>query len=657
MPPRLALLFLLLLPIAPGAENFARGVRIQRDRYGVPHISAPTDAGAAYGLMLAQAEDNFWQIEEDYIRILGRGAEIHGQRAVLGDLLYRAFEIERRAKEEYTRMDSGARAICDAFADGLNQYLATHPRVKPRLIGRFQPWQILAVQLSAGLGNAISAGRFTRDEIAAAFPEVKDLLVAPPVEPTSDDEGSNMWALAASRTTSGRAMLFINPHMGFFGGAQRYEAHLKSKQGLQVSGFAILGTPYIRSGWTRTHGWSHTNNYADTVDVWREPETAEFTSWTATLQVKTLEGMETRNVTLRKTKHGPVVAMRGGAAHTARVAGAEHGGTLEQRIAMARAHTIDEFKTALARRAFTGSNTMYADRAGNIYYVHGCLVPKRAVGVDPSKVLDGGDPNHEWQGYHALEELPQILNPPSGFLQNCNSTPFGAAGDPPLIKPAQYPAYVALEPDNLRAKNSRRLLSGAAKISFEQWSVMGLDTSVYAATEDLKRLPQSGPADLQPLFDVLHAWNRVSTVDSVAMTLYVRWAPLRIQDPLAALRQVKERLEGEHGTWKVPYGDVTRLQRVHTSGSQEEFSDAKPSLPVPGGPGTLGMLFVFNTRQPAGAKRAYGTGGNTYVAVVEFGKKPRGRSMLVFGQSADPASRHYFDQAELYSKKKFKDAK
>ncbi|MBI4892338.1 MAG: penicillin acylase family protein [Acidobacteria bacterium] len=652
-------LFLLLQNHSLAAGSGFQGVRVQRDSYGVPHISAPTDAGAVYGLMYAQAEDNFGQIQSDFTRALGRAAEFEGPSQLINDLLHRAFEIDRLARQEYARMAPAARSLCDAHAAALNQYMADHPQGQPYPISRFEPWHILAMQLSSGLSGAVSSGKFTRAEIAAAYPALAPWLSrpAPAAVAPNEDEGSNMWALAPARSRNGRALLLINPHVGFFGGGQRYEAHLNSKQGLRVSGFAILGTPYIRSGWTPTHGWSHTNNYADTVDVWREAPDAQFSPWQDTLRIKSSGSVETVTVQFRKTIRGPVIALRNGAPHTARIAGHDRGGILEQRVALARARSLKEFQAALALRAFTGSNTIYADNKGNIFYLHGCLIPKRAPGVDPASILEGQNPAHQWQGYHEISELPQFLNPPSGYLQNCNSTPFGAAGDPPATPPAGFPAYLAPEADGLRARNSRRILSAAQRADFEQWSTMALDTSVYSAADDLKRLPAQGPPELQPLLDELHHWNRVSAIDSVAMTLYTRWARLKAQDPLAALAQVRAELEKLHGTWRVPYGSITRLQRIHTSGTQEQFGKDKPSLPVAGGSGTLGMLFVFNTRQPAADGIGYGISGNTYVAVVEFGSKPKARSLLVFGQSADPKSPHYFDQAPLYSEKRFKDVR
>lgn len=642
---------------APDPARLARSVTVHRDGWGVPHIYGPSDASVVFGLMYAQAEDNFWQLEETFIRDLGRAAEVHGPSRLRDDLMVRLFESERLAKEEMERAAPASRALYEAFAAGLNWYLHRHPEVKPRLIARFEPWHILALHHSP---PSLARLGIRHAEIAAAYPGIG---AAAPPEAEAQDEGSNMWAVAPARSASGRALLLINPHVGFFGGGQRYEAHLRSGQGLNVAGFAILGTPYIRSGHNERLGWSHTNNYADVVDVYSETFDDTLTyrygqgrrqaaAWTTEIRVKTDAGFETRRFTLRKTHHGPIVAVRDG--HPLAVRRHAPNGLLEQRWAMARARSLAEFKAAMARLTLTGSNTLYADRAGHIFYLHGNAIPRRATRYDWSRPVDGSDPETEWQGLHRFEELPQILNPPSGWLQNCNSTVFlsTAEGNP---RRQDYPAYMVPEPDTLRAQRSREILSRAAKFGFEEFARAALDTTaIKARTVIPKLLAVPAPPELTPLLTELNSWDYVSTVDSVAMTLYM--AIEKGGDPMAALAAGKAALEKDWGTWRVPWGEINRLQRIHTSGTLENFSDARPSLPVPAAPGTVGCLFAYNTRTVAGQKRVYGTSGNTFVSAVEFGKKPRAVSVLVFGQTADPASPHWFDQGRLYAEKKYKPA-
>ena len=317
------------LSAAPAAAEakLAQSVTIYRDTYGVPHIYAKTDASVVFGLMYAQAEDNFWQLEQDYIRIIGRSAELDGRGGIANDILVRAYETEKRAKAHYQGAGPKLRALCDAFAAGLNYYLETHPQTKPRLIVRFEPWFVLAEEHRGPPGTGI-----TQTERFAAFPAMAGVAVtAPPADP---NEGSNMWAVAPQRTATGHAMLLINPHVGFFGGGQRYEAHLHSGEGLDVSGFAILGTPYIRSGHNAYLGWSHTNNYAQTADVYLEtfddpndPLAYRYgtghrkaVEWSDEIRVKTANGMEIRTVRFRKTHHGPILGIREGAGLAVRAA-------------------------------------------------------------------------------------------------------------------------------------------------------------------------------------------------------------------------------------------------------------------------------------------------------------------------------------------------
>jgi penicillin amidase len=631
--------------------------------------------------MYAQAEDNFWQLEQDYIRIIGRSAELDGRRGIANDILVRAYETERRAKAHYQGAGPKLRALCDAFAAGLNYYLETHPQTRPQLIARFEPWFVLAEEHRGPAGAGI-----TQTERLAAFPAMAGAAATSPADP---NEGSNMWAVAPQRTATGHAMLLINPHVGFFGGGQRYEAHLHSGEGLDVSGFAILGTPYIRSGHNAYLGWSHTNNYAQTADVYLEtfddpndPLAYRYgaghrkaVEWTDEIRVKTPNGVETRSVRFRKTHHGPILGMREGAGLAVRAAAVE-GGVMAQRLAMAKARNLREFQAALAMVKLTGSNTIYADRAGNIYYLHGNAIPRRPTQFDWSKPVEGSNPETEWQGLHLLADLPQVLNPKSGFLQNCNSTPFLTTDGEGNPVAANYPAYMASEPDTPRSQRSRAILSGAGRFTFAQWSQLGLDTKIgvaatripelLAAHARLRQADAERAAKVAELVALLEPWDQTGHNDSIAATLFVRMetraAELRRTTPtdpylpVSALEQVKSDLESAFGTWRVAWGDVNRLQRVQSGGTEEPFSDEKPSVPVPGAPSFTGTIFTFGARAVAGQKRWYGTVGDTYVSVVEFGRKPLARSLLVFGESADPKSPHFFDQAALYSTQQFKPA-
>lgn len=661
------------------SETVARAVTIYRDSFGVPHVFAPSDAGCVFGFAYAQAEDNFRQIEDNYIRALGRAAEIHGAKALSDDLIVRALELPKLALAEYGRAPAGMRRLYDAFAAGLNYFLARHQEVKPSLISRFEGWQVVA---------------FARFEVYKLFVieasglQIGDLnsLVAkgtsrPPI-------GSNMWAVGPRKSTSGHALLFINPHVFFFGATQFYEGHLHSDAGWNLSGATCFGLPFPVLGHNDVLGWSHTVNYPAIATLYSEKfddpdnplayryggEHRTAVAWTENVKILTDGQTVTRSLTLRKTHHGPLISMKDGKGVAIKLAKLEEGGVLEQWYAMGRARSLSAFKAAMSRLALPMFNTVYADREGNIFYVYNAAVPRRSTKFLWALPVDGSNPETEWQGYHTFEELPQVTNPASGYLQNCNSTPFLTTSDGNPSK-EKYPAYMSSEPDTPRARTSRRLLESQEKFSLDDWSRAAFDTTVSDAErviariiEEWERLRQKDApraARLEPLIAELRSWNRVSANDSKAMTIYELWIEA-VDDfrqagdegewrRIRALEKVAADLNRDFGTWQVTWGEINRLQRTDTLG-EEAFSDARASLPIAGAPDWVGTIFNFHNRPETGQKRRYGFLGASYVSVVEFGLQIRARSLLVFGQSADQKSPHYFDQARLYSERKFKPA-
>ena len=685
------------------SEKIARSVTIYRDSYGVPHVYGPTDASCVFGYVYAQAEDNFWQIEDTYIRALGRASEVYGDRTLADDLLNRALEIPRLAKAEYERASGRERELSEALAAGLNYFLARNPQVTPRLITRFEAWQTYATTRFLVYQQFIYGKSGLRvEEIKSA---VRALDSAPAAgsssvslniplngfdEPQSEPiVGSNMWAVTPSRSASGHALLFINPHQPFFGPGQWYEGHVHSDEGWNLSGASFFGSPHPTIGHNEYLGWSHTVNDPDIVDVFiekfddaRNPLAYRYgdgyrtaTEWTDSIGVKTAKGVEPRSYKFRKTHRGPIVAVREGQPLSIKLARLEDGGSAYQRYQMGKAKTLAEFKAAVSGGAVPMFNVMYADREGNIFYAYNGAVPRRSTKFDWSKPVDGTNPEAEWQGYHTLDELPQLTNPKTGFMQNCNQTPFTTTTEGNPVKES-FPAYMTRESDNARARISRRILSTTQKFTFDEWARAGLDTSVIesetqipllvADWEKLKAADSARAAKLADAIAELKAWNHVSTIESKAMTLFALWferhgrlQAQRVSDnwlKIRALEEVIADLTRDFGTWQVAWGEVNRLQRIQSGGELEKFSDEKMSLPIAGAPGPVGIVNNFYTRPVEGQKRRYGVAGTSFVSVVEFGPKVQARSLLVFGQSADSKSPYHFDQAQLYSKKQFKPA-
>ncbi len=672
-------------------EKIAQSVTIYRDNYGVPHVYGPTDTSCAFGYMYASAEDNFWQIEDSYIRALGRASEVYGARTLDDDQLVRALEIPRLAKAEYDRSSPRSKDLLQASIDGLNYFLQRNPQVKPRLITKFEPWHILAFNRYALYYQFIYRRSGLRPEEIKSITEPQNAKVSELRSDRPDEEfknllvaqGSNMWAVTPAKSASGHALLFINPHQPFFGTGQWYEGHVHSDEGWDMSGASFFGSSFPTIGHNEFLGWSHTVNAPDILDVWEEAfdkagdplayrydggyrQAAE---WKDTIKIKGENGLTERTFTFRKTHHGPVVAKRNGKWLSLRMAQFEEGGQVDEWYAMTKSRNLEEFKKAMSAVAVPMFNALYADREGNIFYVYNGAVPRRSEKFDWSKPVDGSTSETEWHGYHAFNELPQMTNPKSGFLQNCNSTPFMTTifENP---DPKAFPKYMIGEPDTARARVSRRILFNKDKFTFDEWAKAGFDTYVIQAETEipelLKAWEKNPSAKAAEAVAELQNWDHVSRSNSVPMTLFMLWhekqygtsvirPPKAPQDPVQSMEQVIDDLTATFGAWQVPWGDLNRLERRASSG-EEPFSDDVKSLPVAGAPGDVGIVFNFYARPEKKQKRRYGVAGHSFISVVDFGQEPRARSILVFGENSDPSSPHYFDQSELYARQEFKPA-
>jgi acyl-homoserine lactone acylase PvdQ len=706
---------------AARSAALAKSVTIYRDTFGVPHVYGPTDAACVFGFSYAQAEDYFWQIEDNYLRALGRAAEVYGEKSLPDDLVNRALEITRLSREEFERASPKTKAICQAMTDGLNYYLASNPHVKPRLIGHFEPWHPLAfgryvlyqlfIYGRSGLqvSEILSAVKEIRDNQVGevAFPaELRVELAAVETDRQSMAEhiGSNMWAVRAGKSASGKALMFINPHQPFFGPGQWYEGHLVSDEGWNLLGACFFGSPFPTLGYNGHIAWSHTVNNPDIVDLYAisfedkaDPlkyrfgaEAREADAFTEAMIVKAASGPVTRRFRFTKTHQGPIVAVNNGKPIAIRLAKLETGGLIDQSYAMGRAKSVAEFKEAMNPCNVPMFNAMAADTGGNIFYVYNGAVPKRAPNFDWTKPVDGSNPETEWQGYLRFDELPQVENPRCGFLQNCNQSPLsttlvakelqaGEIDENP--KASQFPPYVMAterERDNARAQISRRILRSTARFAYEDWTRDGFNTRILEAErhvpglvkewEELISQEPARAAKLKEAVELLKGWDYTSAVDSIAMNLFAETYDRAMK--MVAKRDVQNRpriraieatladLEKTHGTWRVAWGEVNRLQRIHGSQvdmrGQGAFRDDQPSLPIAGAPGPLGVVFNFYTMPQAGQKRRYGVAGHSFVAAVELGEQPKAKTILQFGESGDPKSAHWFDQAVLYAKKQFK---
>ncbi len=740
---RLALALVLCLAAGPALAR-AQDATVHRDGYGVPHVFGPTDESVVFAAAWVQAEADWPLVEENFLRATGRGTELLGQESLHDAYLTRALEIPRLAREEYERASPRMRGLLEAYAAGFEAYLAAHPDER-RVLERVEPWHTLALirfkyhQLEflayAGFEKRW-AERLLDEGGPGEGPDAAAVVAATPATPPAGPRkapdhaagsitrfagdlhgplgdiplGSNEWALGPSRTADGTAMLLVNPHQSFFGVERYVEIHLHSDEGLVFSGLTRFGflLPYM--GNNDRLGWTYTDNYADISDLYAETfddpadplayrygeghRSAE--TWTETVQVSVDDsagtsrsvGPATEPRTLRfwKTHHGPVVGIDDdGRPLTAKIARLVDGGWFDQLDAMIRARSMEEFRAAIGRLAIPYMNTMYADADGNIGYVYTSAVPRRDPGFAWREPVDGSDPATEWGEYHPLEDLPQVWNPPSGWLVNSNSSPMVATDPIPYAREDFPPYMIGPEEDNARARSSRRVMAGLREATFDDFanavwdSHLSLaDSLVPSLTADWERLEAQAPGEPAPeglgsdsrdrlgeAVERLRAWDRYADVGSVETTWFVfsleRWNQARRQgragpwSHLQALAGTLEALEAEHGGIEVPWGEVNRLQRP-PSKDPDDFSDEAPSLPVGGAPSAAGSVFVFHTGGFGTVARRYGRHGNSFVKVIEFGPEVRGRSVVVFGESGDPASPHFFDQAPLYAERRFKPA-
>jgi len=675
-------------------EAMAASVTIARDSYGVPHVDGPTDASVVFGYAYARAEDQFPLIETWYIVATGRTAEYIGPEGLPWDVLVHATEVEGHAKAEYERLRPELRALCDAYAAGIRYYLLKHPEQERRTTEPFEPWYPLAGErafwnLYGFFWEGTPWHGIGKEDVLGLLPEAATVQAATSQSPRVPDRPAsacNTWSVGPSRSADGHAMLLIDVHIPL---EPTYEFHLRSAEGLHVAGFANYGYGILPiSGFNEKLGFMLTNNftewvslYAETFDDPDDPLAYRFgdgyreaEEWADTIGVKGDGGIEELDVTFRKTHHGPILARRDGRPIAVRVGKMAEGGMLDQFDAMYRAATLEEFKSALDINAITNQNVGYADADGNIYYVYNGLIPRRDPRLDWSQPVDGSDPGTEWQGFHTLAERPQVLDPPSGFVHNCNSSPFlTTAGDNP--DPEGFPPYMVSprDRDSARSRMARRILTGNESFTYEQFCrtpsnnhLLEADDRLPGLLETYRALDAEDPRKerLRPAVEELERWDHASGTDSVATTLFVLWFERAILpalrsgaepgDLIGALDEVMTELESDWGTWSVPYGEINRLQRVPGAAAAPPdavpaFSDDRESVAIAGAPSWLGTVNAFYTVTPEGSRRRYGRAGRANTAMVEFGDRVRARSITPFGVSLDPGSPHFTDQMALYA--------
>jgi acyl-homoserine lactone acylase PvdQ len=665
-------------------EQRARNVTIIRDNWGIAHVYGKTDADAVFGAIYAQAEDDFNRVETNYINAMGRLAEAEGETAIWRDLRMKLFINPVAIKAHYLRSPVWLKALMNAWADGLNFYLAKHPDIKPRVIRRFEPWMALTFT-EGSIGGDIET--INLDQLKAfygggptaiASSDERELLAEP--------SGSNGFAISPSNTLDHKSLLLINPHTSFF---FRSELQMTSAEGLNAYGAATWGQFFIYQGFNERCGWMHTSSAVDAIDRYLETiikkgdrfyykhggKELPLTTSVIVVPYKTGTGMARKTFTVYRTQHGPVVLSTQGKWESISLMH-EPVKALMQSYSRTKAKSYKEFKQTMELHTNSSNNTVYADADGNIAYFHGNFIPRRDTRFDWTKPVDGSDPATDWHGLLSVDETPNLLNPASGWLYNSNDSPWSAAG-PSSPKKADYPAYVDSGTESARGHHAVRVLRDKKDFTVDSLIAAAYDSyltwfekPIPVLLKAWDQMPAANPlkAKTSEQIAALREWDLRWSEKSIATSLAVFWAEdvqrnikrnglaavdyitseAAPEQLLQSLSTASEKLAADFGTWKTPWGDINRFQRL-TDDIVHPFSDAAPSIPVGFTSAVWGSLASFGARPYKGSKKIYGTSGNSFVSVIEFGKTVRAKAVTAGGESGNPSSPHFNDQAKRYS--------
>ena len=659
---------LLLLLVAAASLQAAvnpRDVTIVRDDWGIAHISCKTDADAVFGAVYAQAEDDFNRVETNYLNSLGRLAETEGESKIYQDLRQKLFIDPDELKAQYTASPAWLQTLMNAFADGLNYYLSKHPETHPRVITHFEPWMALSFT-EGSIGGDIE--RVNLGQLALFYGSVEVAQTASAREENGEPTGSNGMAIAPSNTTGRHALLLINPHTSFF---FRSELQMTSNQGLNAYGAVTWGQFFIYQGFNDRAGWMHTSSGVDAVDEYLETvvtkggryyyrfgsEDRPAVTKEIVVPYKTPQGMAQKKFTVYRTQHGPVVRTVNGKWVSIRLM-QENIKALSQSWLRTKARNYKAYLQTMEFKANSSNNTIFADADGDIAYFHGNYIPRRDTSFDWTKPVEGSNPATEYKGLLEVAETPHLLNPASGWLYNSNNWPWSGAGASSLKK-EDYAAYVESGTESARGLHAVRVLENKKDFTLDGLIAAAYDSYLTWFEKPLPALikawddaPASNPlkAKLAEQIALLRQWDLRWSVNSVptSLAVYFGEANRRPSDPLQALATASDRLDTTFGTWKTPWGEINRFQRL-TGDIVQPFSDAGPSIPVGFTSAVWGSLASFGARAYPGTKKWYGTSGNSFVAVVEFGDKVHAKAVTAGGESGNPASKHFNDQAERYA--------
>ena len=674
----LGFLFALLAGIYSPATGL-KNTEILWDTYGIPHIYGKDAQSLFYAFGWAQMQSHGNLLLRLYGQARGQAAEYWGEKYLESDKWLRTMGVPTRAREWYNAQNPAFRSKLDAFAAGINAYAQKHPELIDDEVEVVLP--VNSVDVLAQLQRVLHFTFVVNPQRVARVSEPWNSASAS----LRETMGSNGWAIAPSRSESGNAMLLANPHLPWSDSFLWYEAQLTAP-GINAYGASLVGIPVLSIAFNDNLGWTHTVNTHDGWDAYElklvnkgyqlDGEIRAFDTEEQTLKVKQADGtLRNEPLLVRRSVHGPVVGQKDGKAIALRVVGLDQPGVLEEWWDMARAKNLAGFEAALKRLQIPMFTVLYADREGHILHLFNGQVPVRTQGDFEywSGIIPGDTSTTLWTEVHPYRDLPRVLDPPSGWLQNANDAPWTTTF-PPALDPDDYPPYMAERSYmEFRAQHSARMLAGDERITFEEMVKYKHSTRMELAErviDDLTAAAQQQGGELaRRAAEVLKAWDRQANADSRGAVLFSFWVeevdlesnfstffaiPWNEKDPLttpdgiadptsaiAALEAAAAKVEATYGTLNIPWGEVFRLRYGGLD------------LPANGGPGSLG---IFRTIGFASSEdgRFEARRGDSFVAAIEFSNPVRAMVLTSYGSATQPGSPHLGNQLELLARKELR---
>ena len=658
--------FILVLLLNNGVQSAPQtGTQILWDTYGIPHIYGENTKSLFYAFGWAQMQSHGNLILRLYGQARGQAAEFWGEDYLESDRWVQTMGIPDRAQASYEAQNPNFRNYIDAFVAGMNAYAKERPDALSRELKvalPLKPTDVLA-----------------HEQRVINFTFIVDREHVENLAENPTPKGSNGWAIAPSRSQSRNAMLLANPHLPWSDLYLWYEAQLIAPA-INAYGATLVGFPVLTIAFNDNLGWTHTVNTHDGWDAYELPlandgyrfdgEVRNFDREEKVLKVKEKNGnLRSESLVIRRSVHGPILTEKQGKAIALRVVGLEQSGALEQWWDMARARNFNEFEAALKRLEIPMFTVIYADREGHIMHLFNGQVPIRKNGDFKywSGIIPGDTSETLWSKNHPYSDLPRVVDPPSGWLQNANDPPWGVTF-PRAISPDNYPAYMAPRgPMDLRAQRSAKMLLEDEKISFDELIQYKHSTQVELADrllDDLIPAARQGSEKARRAAEVLATWDCKVDADSRGAVLFAFWkkamdvdrlfakpwsedAPLTTPDGLAnpaeAVRMLEAaatKVEVTYGALDVAWGEVFRLP-------------GEANLPANGADGALGV-FRSVWFAPAKGDRFQAVAGDSFVAAIEFSNPVKAMALNSYGNATQPGSPHAGDQSQLFARKELR---